>query len=180
LGLLNNTASTETQNFIENVNLFFKSTSDLLFKYPFLPDSLKLRTIAWKQHLKQLDSIFNIGSSLLLHNEGIGNINLLNYINKQTSITKEEKVMLAVDVLTAGVDTTTRAILFLIYNIALDKEIQIKIRAEINQYSGNGPINSKAISNMKYLNSCLKESMRLFPIVPTQNRKIVDDLEFDG
>lgn len=73
---------------------------------------------------------------------------------------------------TAGYETSAAAISFTLTELALNQEIQNKVRDEINvileKYSGE--ITFEAIKEMEYLDNCLYESLRKYPPLPTGTR----------
>ncbi|XP_026313858.1 cytochrome P450 4C1-like isoform X2 [Hyposmocoma kahamanoa] len=76
-----------------------------------------------------------------------------------------------------GHDTTTSGIVFALYNLAKHKDIQEKILEEQRAILGNTnrePTYSE-VSQMKYLECVIKESLRLYPSVPLIARLITHD-----
>ncbi|KAK5640028.1 hypothetical protein RI129_010839 [Pyrocoelia pectoralis] len=72
----------------------------------------------------------------------------------------------------AGFETTAASVSFTLFELALNKEIQNKVREEIKTVLGkhNGKITYEAIQEMGYLNNCLYESLRKYPLVHTNTR----------
>jgi cytochrome P450 family 6 len=67
--------------------------------------------------------------------------------------------------------------MFISYELALNQDIQEKLRCEINEIlkRHNNEVTYEAIMEMKYLDMVFNESMRKFPVVDLQNRKCVED-----
>lgn len=63
--------------------------------------------------------------------------------------------------------------------LAEHKDIQQRAREEVNEVLSetNGKITIAAIQKFTYLERCIKESLRLYPSVPTIGRKITEDLQ---
>lgn len=77
-----------------------------------------------------------------------------------------------------GHDTTAANISFSLCLLAAHKEIQKKVQTELDDIFGEDldrPMTSEDLNKMKYLESCLKESLRLFPSVPFMSRTIWED-----
>ncbi|XP_043273337.1 uncharacterized protein [Venturia canescens] len=78
-----------------------------------------------------------------------------------------------------GHDTTAMSMCFAILLLAEHKQIQARARAEIDALfeEYNGRLGMDALANMPYLERCIKESLRLFPAVPTISRRISSSLQ---
>lgn len=81
--------------------------------------------------------------------------------------------------LIAGYDSTTTAMCFLAHEIGINFDIQNKLRAEIDDVliRTNGKPTYEAISQMKYLDAVVNESLRLYPLAPFLDRVCVKDFE---
>ncbi|CAG5083863.1 Similar to CYP4C1: Cytochrome P450 4C1 (Blaberus discoidalis) [Cotesia congregata] len=77
-----------------------------------------------------------------------------------------------------GHDTTGIALLYIILLLAEHRDIQNRVRAEIEEVlaDDNGEVNLNNIKHLKYLECCIKESLRLYPSVVIISRKIQEDL----
>uniref|UniRef100_A0AC35TWC5 Cytochrome P450 4c3 n=1 Tax=Rhabditophanes sp. KR3021 TaxID=114890 RepID=A0AC35TWC5_9BILA len=81
-----------------------------------------------------------------------------------------------------GHDTTATGLTWAIQLLGCHPGIQEKVRGEIQAVVGNDPsdITFEQLGRLKYLECCLKESLRLYPSVPIYNRvldqdEVVDD-----
>ncbi len=77
--------------------------------------------------------------------------------------------------LVAGHKTTTPSLCHLIYCLVLNPEIQSKLFQEVNQSLEKKTPFNEIVDRMPYLNSCLKESLRLRPVGLTIERKSVEN-----
>ncbi|XP_045447727.1 cytochrome P450 4C1-like [Melitaea cinxia] len=102
---------------------------------------------------------------LLLQNEKLGNIDN-NGIREEVDTFMFE-----------GHDTTAQALIFLIMTLANETKIQEKIYDEIRLIFGDSqhPPTAEELKKMKYLECCIKESLRLYPSVPMIVRKISEE-----
>ncbi|CAD6241004.1 GSCOCT00009059001.2-RA-CDS [Cotesia congregata] len=77
-----------------------------------------------------------------------------------------------------GHDTTSAALLFVILLLAEHQDIQNRVRAEIEEVlaENNGEANFNDLQRLTYLECCIKESLRLYPTVPTISRNTQEDL----
>ncbi|XP_075973822.1 cytochrome P450 4C1-like [Anticarsia gemmatalis] len=73
-----------------------------------------------------------------------------------------------------GHDTTAAGLTFCLMLLANHKEVQDKIFAELNEIFGDykGPIKVEDLNKMKYLECCIKESLRLYPPVHFISRNL--------
>lgn len=89
-----------------------------------------------------------------------------------------------------GHETTAMSLTTLMFNLALNQDCQKLCRAEVDNILDNldDPENLSLgdINDMKYLDRCVKENLRMFPILPgfgrelTSTLKISDDMELDA
>ncbi|XP_015726028.1 cytochrome P450 4A6-like [Coturnix japonica] len=81
-----------------------------------------------------------------------------------------------------GHDTTASGISWLLYSMALHPEHQARCREEIQGIVGNkDTIEWEDLAKMTYSTMCIKESMLLFPPVPSVSRKLTKPVTFcDG
>ncbi|XP_073967306.1 cytochrome P450 4C1-like [Choristoneura fumiferana] len=77
-----------------------------------------------------------------------------------------------------GHDTTASGLTFCMQVLANNKHIQDKAAKEINELIGdpNRPIEMEDLRNMRYLECCIKESLRMYPPVPFIGRSLTEDV----
>ncbi|KAJ5184840.1 NADPH cytochrome P450 [Penicillium cf. griseofulvum] len=68
--------------------------------------------------------------------------------------------------LIAGHETTSGGISFLLYHIVKNQEVWKKVQKEVNDVVGSGRITSKHLSKLRYITTCVRESLRLWPTIP--------------
>lgn len=79
-----------------------------------------------------------------------------------------------------GHDTSSSAITFCLYNLALYPECQQKCFEEIVQIFGTDkskPVTYGDLNNLSYVELCIKETLRLFPTIPILGRKVTEECE---
>ncbi|KAI4484617.1 hypothetical protein M0804_007183 [Polistes exclamans] len=79
----------------------------------------------------------------------------------------------------AGHDTTAMALVFLLSLIAKHKDVQERIREEVNSVMNqeNYHMTMPVLQEFVYLERCIKESLRLYPSVHFISRYLTEDLQ---
>nr|AJN91160.1 cytochrome P450 monooxygenase CYP333B27 [Cnaphalocrocis medinalis] len=91
-------------------------------------------------------------------------------LEKLLDINKEVALIMASDMLFAGVDTTSNTITGSLYLLAKNQEKQDKLREEIASGQEKRP----------YLKACIKESLRMIPVTPGNLRMTTVDYNILG
>lgn len=79
-----------------------------------------------------------------------------------------------------GHDTTAAATNWAIHLIGANPQVQAKVHDEMDRVFGNDrqrDITSEDLKELKYLENCVKEALRLFPSVPAFTRGIKEDMK---
>nr|XP_018901323.1 PREDICTED: cytochrome P450 4C1-like [Bemisia tabaci]XP_018901324.1 PREDICTED: cytochrome P450 4C1-like [Bemisia tabaci]AFP49818.1 cytochrome P450 [Bemisia tabaci] len=81
-----------------------------------------------------------------------------------------------------GHDTTTAGICWTLFLLGSHPEYQDKVAEELNNiFQGDNRLATmKDLNDMKYLERCIKDSLRLFPSVPFIGRTLKEDTSFDN
>ncbi|XP_068217922.1 probable cytochrome P450 49a1 [Palaemon carinicauda] len=97
-------------------------------------------------------------------------------------LSRKDVVTLILDMLFAGIDTTSHTLGFTLYLLARNPECQAKLQEEIDKVVGDheGPLTSRHLDQMTYMKAVLKESLRIFPLVMGVLRNIEKDTVFSG
>ncbi|KLO18216.1 high nitrogen upregulated cytochrome P450 monooxygenase 1 [Schizopora paradoxa] len=90
---------------------------------------------------------------------------------------KEEAVSDGTLAINAGADTTARAIAFLLFLLLDDPIHMVRVRAEINSVfiKGENVLNTSKYTSLTYLEACINETLRLYPPVPTNGTRKVQE-----
>ncbi|XP_050311273.1 cytochrome P450 9e2-like [Anthonomus grandis grandis] len=101
----------------------------------------------------------------------------LNFGNSQKTIqiTNKNIVAQALTFFVAGFETTSNAMCFTAYELAVNPEIQEKLRKEIEKtlQENDGKIDYEALIGMKYLDMVVTESLRKWPPIMATDRVCV-------
>ncbi|XP_046463634.1 cytochrome P450 4C1-like [Daphnia pulex] len=81
-----------------------------------------------------------------------------------------------------GHDTTAAAINWSLFLIGGNPEVQEKVSEELTRVFGESdrPITMADLSELKYLEYCIKEALRLYPSVPIMSRALLEDVTVCG
>uniref|UniRef100_UPI0037E77281 cytochrome P450 n=1 Tax=Semicossyphus pulcher TaxID=241346 RepID=UPI0037E77281 len=182
MGCMNEVMPEETQRFIFSVGEMLRISPILVLfpksTWPYLP--------YWKQFVATWDHLFQVAEELVQKKmkeieekvdldqnvEGAYLTHLL--LSDQMTVT--EILGSITELLLAGVDTTSNTISWCLYHLAKEPEIQEKLYQEvISVCPGDKVPVSDDISHMPYLKAIIKETLRLYPVVPGNARITVDN-----
>jgi cytochrome P450 len=80
----------------------------------------------------------------------------------------------------AGHETTAIALSFCFYLMALNPEVEAKVVAEVDEVLQGQPATAAHLPRLRYVDWVLKETMRLYPPVPSIGREALEDYEVMG
>ncbi|XP_078693438.1 cytochrome P450 3A21-like [Branchiostoma floridae x Branchiostoma belcheri] len=97
---------------------------------------------------------------------------------KKQPLTRDDVVANGIGFFQAGFDTVSITLSFTLYQLALDQEIQDKVRQEIQDVTdGQGVVDYEAVQKMSYLEMCLMETLRLYSLVAAHMRVASEDVK---
>ncbi|PVD38394.1 hypothetical protein C0Q70_01008 [Pomacea canaliculata] len=96
------------------------------------------------------------------------------------SLSRTEVIAQAMLFFVAGYDTTSTALQFLAYNLACCPEAQEKVVQEIQNLIGDGKPTYEGVAKLKYLDSVVQETLRMFPPLNTVNRMASEEVTIKG
>ncbi|XP_023160061.2 cytochrome P450 CYP12A2-like [Drosophila hydei] len=103
-------------------------------------------------------------------------------LEKLLAINRKYAVIIALDMLFAGVDTTTSTFSAILLALAQHPDKQAKLRAEILGIlpEKDTPLTVDSMRNLPYLRACIKEALRFYPLISGNIRKINQELVLSG
>lgn len=103
-------------------------------------------------------------------------------LEKLLKIDKSVALVMAVDMLGAGVDTTSAAVSFVLYQLAKNPEKQETLRKEVLEIlpTKDSKLNSSSLDHIPYLRAVIKESLRLHPVTNGNLRSLNQDVVLQG
>lgn len=82
--------------------------------------------------------------------------------------------------LVGGHETTANTLAWALSAILREPQVLGRVREELQEHFGDGPVDPTRASELKYLDACLRESMRMSPISPGPIRTLTQDCEIPG
>lgn len=97
-------------------------------------------------------------------------------------LSRKDVVTLILDMLFAGIDTTSHTVAFTLYLLAKNPKCQAKLQEEVDTVLGDykGPITSKHLGQLSYLKAVVRESLRVFPLPFGTSRMLQADAVLGG
>ncbi|KAK7072243.1 hypothetical protein SK128_017315 [Halocaridina rubra] len=97
-------------------------------------------------------------------------------------LSRTDVVTLILDMLVAGIETTSNALGFTLYLLARNPRVQRKLQDEVDSVIGNhsGPITAIHLGKMSYLKCVVKESLRVLPLAIGSARVLQKDAVLGG
>nr|ASO98054.1 cytochrome p450 CYP333A12 [Spodoptera exigua] len=146
-----------------------KDIMDLAFKLEFLPSMWKyIATPAYKKIIRTYDKQWEISTKYI--EDARKRINERGYdipeeeksvVERLLAIDEKVAILMANEMLFAGIDTVSFVATSIIYNLARHPEKQQKLREEIRSPD----------SHKRYLRACLKEALRMWHVIPSNLRR---------
>ena len=108
--------------------------------------------------------------------EDAGTIGLVDQWLKEGKLTKGEVVAQSCDMMGAGIDATSSAATFLLHELAKNPEVQTAVRNEIEYVVGSeNTLTAEQLQKLILLRKCVKETLRLYPLVHLMPREVAKD-----
>ncbi|KAG4080699.1 hypothetical protein HA402_013229 [Bradysia odoriphaga] len=186
LGLITRDDDPENQKLINAVKEFFLLAFELdiqpsIWKYYKTPkfnrlmDAFEVMTNLSKKHIdRAIERLANQTENIESHEDSV--------LQKILKVDKDYAILMALDTMLAGIDTTSAAASLLLYNLATHQNVQDKLREEVMTLLPNADeaLTPESLNNLPYMRACLKESMRLTPIIAGNVRAAGRDLVLQG
>ncbi|KAL7736244.1 hypothetical protein ACLKA6_002921 [Drosophila palustris] len=191
LGCLKPEGSAEAQQIIEAINTFFWAVPELELRMPLWR---LYPTKAYRSFIRALDQFSaicmkNISQTMdkadadqakdIPKNEA--DISIVERIVRKTGNRKLAAV-LALDLFLVGVDTTSVAASSTIYQLAKNPDKQQRLFEELKQAfpTRDAQINQHVLEQMPYMRACVKETLRMRPVVIANGRNLQSDAVING
>ncbi|XP_023301703.2 probable cytochrome P450 12c1, mitochondrial [Lucilia cuprina] len=184
MGLIRNTSITpEAKELFENLQIFTRAFYDLGIK----PSIYRyIKTPTYKRFAKSMDTMFDIcfkytNEALQRLEKQGGNTEGNSVLEKLLKIDRKIAMIMSIDMLIGGVEVTSSVLSALILCLANNAEKQQKLREEIlNTIGKSEKLTIENTKHLPYLRACIKEALRLYPVVFGNLRATGMDLCLSG
>lgn len=191
LGCLEKEVPQETQDYISALNLMFSSFKTTMYAGA-IPKWLRpIMPKPWEEFCDSWDGLFKF--SLIHVDKRLSDIKaqlergeevkggLLTHLLTTKEMSMEEIYANVTEMLLAGVDTTSFTLSWASYLLARHPNVQQQIYAEVAKTLGPGTIaTADDIPHLPLIRGLVKETLRLFPVLPGNGRVTQDDLVVGG
>ncbi|XP_075173198.1 sterol 26-hydroxylase, mitochondrial-like [Anomaloglossus baeobatrachus] len=183
IGCLEKEIPPETQRFIDSICQMFKN---LVF-VTYLPEWTRRVLPYWNLYMEGWDNIFNFGKKMV--DKKMSEIQqrvergeevqgeYLTYLLSSGKLSVAEVYGSVCELLLAGVDTTSNTLCWSLYHLARDPKLQQLLYEEVtNAVPMDRNPGADDITHMPLLRAVIKETLRLYPVIPT-NARVVHEHE---
>ncbi|XP_004467779.1 sterol 26-hydroxylase, mitochondrial-like isoform X2 [Dasypus novemcinctus] len=191
VGCLEESIPEDTAAFIRSVESMFWNSIYVIF----LPKWTRPLLPFWRRYLDGWDTIFSFGKKLIDEKvnqveaqlqagrpAGVQVSGYLHFLLTSGQLSPREAMGSLPELLLAGVDTTSNTLTWALYHLSRSPEVQAALHEEVVGVVPAGQVpQHKDFAQMPLLKAVLKETLRLYPVVPTNSRVIVEkEIEVGG
>ncbi|KAJ2945338.1 hypothetical protein O0L34_g9430 [Tuta absoluta] len=179
LGCFNASQGSESQKLIDAVNTFFLCVGQLELKAPWWR---VYPTKMFKRYVAALDTILSVTLShverALEESQKHGSVSLLQDLVAASG--PKVATVAALDMFLVGIDTTSNAVASILYQLSLRPHVQERIYEEVSKVLQGRPMCPGDVNQMPYLKACVKEVLRMYPVVVGNGRQLSKDTVICG
>ncbi|KAG5667395.1 hypothetical protein PVAND_015376 [Polypedilum vanderplanki] len=152
---------------------------DFLAKLTSLSKTIKIGLQPVENKIKE---ILKINEHLKVESDQKQGVFISQLLNKKYDLSDEEIRDEIFLLIFGGYETTALTLSVCLLMLAMHKEAQQKVIEEIenSNFDENFDITNEETQNFPYIESVLKETMRLFPVAPLFFRETTAEIELDG
>lgn len=181
LGCLEDNKHPEAEILIKNVMEFFDMSYDLDLR----PSTWKIKpTPEFIKLMESLDLVSEISDKFVekaitdIQQQPSKSADDMSVLEKLIKIDKQTAKIMALEMLFAGVDTTSIAFTSILLSLAKNPDKQSKLREEV--MAMKEPLTRESLNSAPYLRACIKESIRMYPVTFGNGRAVVRDVVIGG
>lgn len=186
LGCLENEIEPRVADFIKAVGNMFLTGHQLMV---FADVHKKFNTKPWRTHVEAWDTIYSFATELFEkkideiqngHVEKDAVAGFLRHMIAHTKLDMDEVYVNTTELLLSGVDTSSHALCFAMYNLAKNPNAQARLQHEVDTICKGNTCTSANLQNMPFLKAVVKESLRMYPVIPINARVMQEDTVLNG
>lgn len=182
LGCLQEDVPHDTLRFIAAVNTMLGSSDAVMFAPRWSRRILPL----WKRFVQAWDDLIGVAQKLIdrrlveieaqvRRGEPIDGL-YLSHLLSNRELSRSQIYITITELLLGGVDTTSNTLTWTLYHLARDERAQELLHREVNSVCPNKREPTKDdLSRMPYLKAAIKETLRLYPVVPGNGRYVTEN-----
>ncbi|XP_029968579.1 sterol 26-hydroxylase, mitochondrial [Salarias fasciatus] len=166
-----------TQEFINAIALMFTNS----MAAHIMPKWGRSLLPHWDRYIAGWDGIFIFAKELIdrkmeliqqrLDNEQDVEGEYLTYLLSNTQMSTKDIYGSVAELLLAGVDTTSNTLIWALYQLSKNPEVQNRLYEEVSSIGPVDRLPSAAdVTVLPYLRAVIKETLRMYPVVPTNAR----------
>ncbi|XP_030066096.1 sterol 26-hydroxylase, mitochondrial [Microcaecilia unicolor] len=182
LGCLDPEIPEGTQRFIKAVGDMLRLSETVIF----LPRWTRPILPFWKKFVQAWDDISDVSKKLIdqkvqdisekLERDEPVEGDFLTYVISSKKLSLPEIYTSISELLLGGVDTTSNTLSWALYQLAQNPAVQDQLLQEIEMVCpGEQLPSSQDVGKMQYLKAVIKETLRLYPVVPGNGRWVVEN-----
>ncbi|XP_058818870.1 cytochrome P450 CYP12A2-like [Topomyia yanbarensis] len=184
LGVLKD-ESDEAKHIVSSIRQFF----ELSYRIEVLPSMWKyIKTPKFRKLMNTLDDLTKIVMSKVDHavirldKNPSTDSDTQSVLEKLLKVDRNVAVVMAFDMLLAGVDTTSSGTIGVLYCLAMNPDKQEKLRQELRTILPykDSPLTPENMRNLPYLRACIKEGLRICPPTAGNARAAGRDMVLQG
>ncbi|CAJ0957604.1 unnamed protein product, partial [Mesorhabditis belari] len=173
-------------NLVDINREIFRLSAKLKFVAPFYK---VVSTPKWRKMVGLEDAFYKEATKLI--NEAIEKLGnetgneeemfFASHLVNKKELTKKDISVIMLSLFSDGLSTTAPMLIYNLYNLAANKEIQQQVRDEVNKVAKPWePFTPEKLTKLPFLKACIKETFRLFPIGTEISRISQVDLVLSG
>ncbi|XP_072934645.1 cytochrome P450 6B7-like [Epargyreus clarus] len=127
-----------------------------------------------------VDLILNLKENKYITGDSIHNLKTSEGKKIQLEANDDWLVGQCIGIFGAGFETSSTTLSFTLYELAKNQEAQTRAMVEIDEYLNKheGKICYESISELPYLEACISEALRLYPVLGVISREVMEDYTF--
>ncbi|XP_019624131.1 PREDICTED: cytochrome P450 27C1-like isoform X2 [Branchiostoma belcheri] len=164
------TENSDAMQLVRSTQMYFRCLGKLIFSLPLYK---VVPTPTWRSMASAQDTFVRLSENYIRqawrnaeHGDPGTEDSLLFHLLKKSELSKEEVGATITDLFQGGIDTTTNGMMYSLFALAKNPEVQDLVYREIRTHLPEGaPVTPEVLRKMKYLKAVIKETLRLWPVI---------------